>query len=240
MNRLSLKYFIGASLFLVVGVLGCKKEPPKTTKGFNLVVEAIQDNVGHKWCSPEIKERADLAISLWRNGNVDPKPILIQAIISKYEDQDQIYLTVSVFNEEVDTLGFGIREEHTKEDGTKKVLEEVYPIFVHLPQTMVEDLTRNIPVNIRTTFQRKDEKLWREYVVADYIKLKREYIRKHKNSSRSARDVYYSAYPETLPSVWISLPDPNKVDVTIWVYDKDGHKSDSVELLDLTKVVPED
>ena len=45
----------------------------------------------------------------------------------------------------------------------------------------------------------------------------------------------FGYWVETLPEVWLSLPDPNKVEVDIYLYDKAGHKSNSVKLIDQTR-----
>jgi hypothetical protein len=39
-------------------------------------------------------------------------------------------------------------------------------------------------------------------------------------------------WEDTLPPVWISIPEPNSVVVSLYVYDKAGYRSNEVRLLD--------
>ena len=70
-------------------------------------------------------------------------------------------------------------------------------------------------MKIRTANERKDEKLWQEYVSEDPLENIEEYV----------------PWEERVPPIYISIPEPDKVDVWIWIYDKAGHKSEPVKLL---------
>jgi hypothetical protein len=125
------------------------------------------------------------------------------------------YLLLDALDEDKDVVGFGIREEYTDVNGLKTVLTEEYPAFAHQMGSEVLPL-RLCPVQIRDAGQRKNEQRWGEYVKGEGIDV----------SNPRATELWR----ETFAPVWVSNPEPNKVDVYVYVYDKAGHKSDPLKL----------
>jgi len=125
------------------------------------------------------------------------------------------YLLLGTFDEDRDIVGLGIREEYNDANGLKTLLTEEYPAFVHRMSSELL-LSRPCPVKIRDGDQRKDAQCWDEYVNGEGIDVSRLQSKKH--------------WIETLPPVWTSIPEPNRVDVYVYVYDKAGHKSDPLKL----------
>ncbi len=136
-----------------------------------------------------------------------------------------------VFDEDKDLSGFLVREESHGANGTTTVLEERYPAFVHLIPTWIATAYErySVPIRIRDAHQRKDEGQWTDYLSINFGKLVKE-----KLPDKSLPDFWYNfwrLWEDTVPVAWVSLPEPNQVDVSFCVYDKAGHKSNTVKLL---------
>jgi hypothetical protein len=167
------------------------------------------------WCGPDTatEQRTRLALSKWQNGILDHEPILLTTTLSKPSRARPSDMILVAFDEDKDLLGFGVLEKYS--DGTQR--SEEYPVYVHLQQMGVID-TRAVPVQIRDKGQQKDESRWEEYVRGEKID---KWSLKHVHN-------YYS---DTIPAVNVSIPDPNRVDVFIYLYDRAGNKSPLVELI---------
>lgn len=222
-------YVVIRSFLLVLVVMsGCRKDSPKVDDIDTVVFALTSMKKGD--LSHEIEHRADLALSLWGNRALDPVPILVSAILAKPEGYDEIDLLLGIFDEDDDVIGIGVKEGYVHPDVVHKVLEETYPVFAHCPSSNIADMYI-VPTSIRTAEQQKDLQLWQKYVSADYNDLVCEYISATDLTSEHPLDILPSVYRALLPPVWISIPEPNKVDVWVYVYDKAGNKSEAVRLL---------
>jgi hypothetical protein len=200
---------IQALLFVIFvpTISGCRRDP---------LVDALERDKEEAKAKGfrEFEEHSELALSRLRNRVIDPEPILLIALLGR-ETGSGRYLHLETFDEDRDILGLGIREEHTDVNGLKTVLTEEYPAFVHRMTSEVL-LSRLCAVKIRDADQRKNAQLWDGYVKGEGIDV----------SSLQSRDYWI----ETLPPLWISIPETNRVDVYVYLYDKAGHKSDPVKL----------
>lgn len=225
-------------ILLLLSVPGCKKSTLKKDRE-DPVVYAIRKAVKNPVWSSDARERADLAVSQWENGILDTVPILINACLSRAEGCTEIMLILPIFDEDMDVLGFGIKEWHVKQNGQIETIEENYSVYAHTPFSDVMDL-HWVPVKNRTASKQKDPNLWEEYVHSDCNEIFQEFI----NSEQVEKAIYKiylcpdvnvldlsSVWAATLPPIWVSIPEPNKVDVWVWIYDKDGNKSEPVKLL---------
>ena len=200
------------ALLLVVIVVpvisGCKRDPLLDD------LKHLKEEAKRKGYSA-VEQRYELAISKWKNRTVDREPILIDAGLGK-----SIVLPVLVglitFDEDMDVFGIGINEECADVNGIKTTLTEEYPAFVHRMKPEMLDL-RLFPVQIRDAGQRKNTQRWDEYVKGEGIDV---------NDVR-----VLICWRETLPPVWVSIPEPNTVDVYVYIYDQAGHKSNPIKLL---------
>jgi hypothetical protein len=167
------------------------------------------------WRGPDsaADQRARLALSKWQNGVIDHELILLTATLARASKERPLVVTLVAFDEDKDLLGFGAVEKC--KDGTER--SEEYPVYVHLKQLGVID-TRAISVQVRDKSQQKDESRWEEYIRGKKID---EWSLKH----------VHNYYTDTMPSVYVSLPDPNSVDVLIYLYDRGGNRSPPVELI---------
>lgn len=73
------------------------------------------------------------------------------------------------------------------------------------------------PIQIRNVDQHKDSQRWDKYVKGEGIDINDVRLLKY--------------FKETLPTVWISIPEPNAVNVYVYIYDQKGHKSEPIKLL---------
>jgi len=224
-------FLFSTLILLSLTAFGCKRKESYTEKT-NSVIYVLNESTKHTKWPISVKKRAEVAMAKWRNGVLDATPILVSASLIKFQGLTKIDLALTVFDEDRDTVGFGIREEYIDFVETPKILEEQYPVYLHCLPLVVADV-HLVPTNIRTAYQKRDKKLWKDYLSLDYEKAYKEYLQ-----GREPYDV--NMYPEnfweeTLPPVLISIPEPNKVDVWVWVYDKAGNKSDPVKLLNFTE-----
>ena len=167
------------------------------------------------------KKYRALALERWQNGVLDPEPILLVAQLSKSSKDQRPYLTVIAFDEARDTADIGVEEQRSDANGGKtEVIVEEYPIAAHLSQSDAIDVicTLRVPVQIRDAAQRKDTGAWEQYVAHSF-----DYSTGTERVKRWRQD---------LPPIWISAPKPRAVNIRIYAYDRVGHRSDAVEVLD--------
>lgn len=227
------RYTMVLCLFMVIFFLptlsGCRKDSSESEK-YDPVAWNLTDIVRNPDLPVDVKNRAELAISQWRNDVVDCKPILVHAVLGKPQGVDKVFLALIIFDEDRDTVGFVIKEEYVDSNGVHTTLEEDYPAYVHcLPFEVVD--AHGVVIQIRDKHQHKDEELWSEYVNTEFEQLVNKYIRSDDFSIES----FYPGrfWEDTLPPVWVSIPEPNKVDVWVYVYDKAGNRSEAVRCLTL-------
>ena len=220
-----------AIIFLLSTLPACNKESSES-ENHDPVIWVLTDIIKTTDLPVHVRNRAEFAISQWQNDVVDCKPILVNAVLGKPQEVDKVLLALIIFDEDKDTVGFVIKEEYVNSSGVKTTLEEDYPAYVHcLPFAVVD--AHWVAVQIRDKHQQKDEQLWNEYVSTDFEQLVNEYIQSNNFSIES----FYPGrfWEDTLPPVWVSISEPNKVDVWVWVYDKAGNRSEAVRLLNLTE-----
>ncbi len=196
-----------------VSLCGCTRRTEETP---DPVVEQLRSvRAG----SPAEKERVESAISLRQNGVVDSQPVLFGAYIRRETDLGGglvgSALGFTFYDEDEDVVGCVIREERTAPDGSRQVLVEEYPVFMHYP-TDYPLQPRYFPIQIRASDQRKDDQRWKEYAETDI---------RDKISARDGMRYFI----ETLPPVYVSVPEPNHTNVLVSVYDRAGHESNPVE-----------
>jgi len=162
------------------------------------------------------QKRAQTALSNWQNGILDPEPILVSALLEHPVGREQVFLRLMTFDEDGDIAGFGINEQLICADGSKRELMEQYPVFIHRGGFFVGADIILVPVQIRDAGQQKPEQQWQEYLGGEGI----------------AMDKIKSAdyWRDTLPEIWVSIPDPNIVEVDVHIYDRSDHKSQPVRL----------
>ena len=207
MNKRRLAQSLLAAVILLPVISGCKGDP---------LVDGLERHKEEAKAKGfiDVERHCELALSRLRNRVLDPEPILVVALLGRVTRSGR-YLLPETFDEDRDIVRLGIREEYNDANGLQTLLTEEYPAFVHRMSSELL-LSRPCPVKIRDGDQRKNAQLWDEYVKGEGIDV----------SSLQSRDHWI----ETLPAVWISIPEPNRVDVYVYVYDKAGHKSDPVKL----------
>ena len=209
MNTRKLVQALLVVVILVLGISGCKRD------GVLSGLKHIKEKAKAKGRGAD-EQRVELAMSKWQNHTLDPEPILITAGINKPIGYEDMYIGMFTFDEDMDVLGLGIIEDYSDVNGLETTLTEEYPVFVYRMKPEVLDL-RLFPVQIRDAGQRKNEKRWNEYIKGEGIDVNDVRRLKH--------------WRETLPPVWVSNPEPNKVNVFVYIYDQEGHKSVPIKLL---------
>jgi hypothetical protein len=209
MNVLKILRALLVIVILVLGISGCRRDD--VVSSLNLIKEKAKA----KGRGADEK-RVEVALSKWHNRTVDPEPILITAVMNKPIGNEDMYIGMFTFDEDVDVLGLGINEEYTDVNAIKTTVTEEYPVFAHRMKPEVVDL-RLFPVQIRDDGQRKDKQRWDEYIKGEGIDI------------NTVRRLKY--WRETLPQVWVSIPEPNTVKVYVYIYDKAGNKSEPIKLL---------
>ena len=154
------------------------------------------------------KSLAQLTLQKWENNRLDPEPILMFAVLTRLRGKESIRLLLGISDEDADVAGVAIRERHMESNGQISIIEEEYPVFGY---GLTITAAQMIPIKIRKGNERKNEQHWKNYLEIGVW-------------DRDMR-----------PDLWVSNPQPGKVDVEIWVYDHAGHKSEPVSL----KALPE-
>ncbi|MHC4540107.1 MAG: hypothetical protein ACYS74_10055 [Planctomycetota bacterium] len=175
-------------------------------------LKALSEGEGPDGKIPGVRERAKLALSRWQDQDINPEPILFWAGLARPGP----VIALNFFDEDMDVIGFAIEEHYVDANGTRQALVEEYPAFVHFQWPDV-GILKIVPMQVRDSGQRADKERWNSYVKAEGI---------DPNAPMSRE--YWTA---TLPPVWVSIPEPNILDVDVYVYDRAGHRSESVELL---------
>ena len=75
----------------------------------------------------------------------------------------------------------------------------------------------------------KDEEQWKEYEKKSKDQLMNEFYALKKKAN--------GPFIETLPDIWISIPEPNKINVNLYIYDKKGNVSNPLKLRYIKKRV---
>lgn len=223
----------GVRAFLLSGVVpalllypGCKKQDSNNQA---LVVElaaSALNSMAERAAPQEKRVRAQTALSKLQNAVVDPEPLLISAVIG-FPEPNRPVLSVVCFDEDRDIRGLRIKEQYSNPNGMPITLEEDYPVFVNaLKPFILECVT--YPVQIRDKQQRKDKYLWLEHVNRNLDGLIREYVDKRQHDANGASPIEVTEAMQ--PSIYVSIPDSNRVYVSIAAYDRAGHESMSIAL----------
>jgi len=206
------------STMLVAGATGCKRDPDFALDKLN----GLREYTKEKGYDIEEK-RAELALSKWQNSRLDSEPILLTGELGETTGKETKHLSFFAFDEDKDIVGIGIIEEYVDASGLSTTLTEEYETTGKGPYPPDEAVQAfSFVVQIRDAGQRKDVKKWNEYLSA--------------KSGRSNTERDMAPTGETLPAmptIWISIPEPNQVDIHIYIYDKQGHKSETIRARNL-------
>jgi len=159
----------------------------------------------------DVKNNAKIAISEYENQKLDLEPVQIFARFSRPIGRNY-HISLLFYHEASDLLGIGINEKYIDSRGIVNTLNEEYPVFIFIRPSKGATPWM-IPIKIRDSDQLKPEAEWEEYITGENIDM-----------NRIQFPEYWS---ETLPNVWVSIPEPNKVEVEMYIYDKEGNKSNS-------------
>jgi len=225
----ALALFISGAVTIMITLDGCKRQKGDHQKFvFDLAVTSLT-NMADKNMAPDLGKRAKAALSKLKNGVLDTEPNLILAIIG-FPKPSEPALNIIYFDEDRDIRGLRVKEQYIDPNGMTTTIEEDYPLFVNALDTLISEHTM-FPIRIRDKNQRKDRCLWLEYANLNLDELIRKYLDKkqHVGDDTFTRGVLWKE--KEMPPVYISVPDPNKVQVFISIYDRAGNESESIKLL---------
>jgi hypothetical protein len=143
------------------------------------------------------------ALKKWQNGRLDPEPVLMFAVLVQNKRTKPPLLILALSDEDGDVASIRITERHFEENKKVLLIEEEYPVFGY---GQVICSYNFVPIEIRTSNERKDQQAWQNYLDVGIWKR------------------------EAMPTIWISLPKPSETNVEIQVYDHAGHESNPVPL----------
>lgn len=205
--------------FLMLTTFGCDERKANSDR----VLDFLRGIINKSGDRVNMRQRAQLAMSRWQDGIMDPKPFVIDAhmMVGSDENGERAFLILIIYDEDADYIGFEVEEEYIDPNGVITTqLVEKYPVFTYLSYSSEVEL-KSIPLLVRNKNQRKPEEQWLKYISTPLQKQKEEYKKRTKQNW---------TWKKTLPPVWVSIPDPNKVYVNVRVYDNAGHVSERVRL----------
>jgi hypothetical protein len=174
---------------------------------------------------PDVRERAKAALTRlrtrWAEGLRTAEPLLVRAALCRSEIEGTA-LNIIAFDEDLDTVGIRVKEQHIDPNGHATSITEDYPAFAR-GKDFVFDLFPLLEVSIRDKGRRKDPNEWEAYLIdsIDWLRQEqRQATKRHRN------------YGLDRPPVWISRPEPGRVRVFVCLYDRQRHESDYVEVED--------
>lgn len=158
----------------------------------------------------------------------DPNgPVLTKARLQKGEMDESIgqvrlgatiirapgLLSLSVEGQDRDLLGIRIKERYMLPNGVESSFEESYPVFAHRlirGDLYVYSATSpvEVPVHFRNENRVKNEQQWRSFL----DRVERGEVSRETDT----------------PALYITMPEPNAVEVFVSVYDEQGRESDMV------------
>jgi hypothetical protein len=189
----------------------------------------IQD----KSTPPAVRKRAEDVRSKLRvrsaKGFRTPEPFLIRVTLHRSVEGGFVLDPVGLDQDE-DRVGLHIKEEYIDPNSRSWSLVEDYPVYADSPGSPFME-GRMIGIGIRKNGQRKDAAQWEAYLIESIDWMVYTYVRPHKGT-----------YPHQLrrPPVWISAPEPNKVRVSVSLYDRQERQSEYVEVENLLGEKPVD
>ena len=205
--------------FLILTTSGCDKRKACSDP----VLDHLRWIVDRSGDRVNMRQRAQLAMSKWQDGVTDPEPFLIDVALqgADVEDGGRMLLMLVIYDEDADYIGCVVEEEYVDSNGVTTTLVEKYPVYAHLDRGEVR--FSFVPVLLRDKNQRKPDEQWQKYVSTPLQQLQKEYMKRLKKTHWSWRD--------SLPQVWVSIPEPNKVYVRLRAYDRAGHQSEQMNLV---------
>jgi len=217
-------------LLLITAVFGGCVRPNRTDKPSRRLgtgdfdIRAVRTFAKDPLVPRERRKRAQNALRKLENGTSDPEPMLVHAVLDDLGPGDSMgRLMLIAVDEQRDLLGVRIRETHTGPNGATTLIEETYDVFagqLGVPSPGPDF----VAVHYRTGRQRKDERLWHEYVKS---------VRDGACGAKGQGDITRTQRTEEtgvskMPPIWMSIPQANTTRVLVSVYDRSGCESESV------------
>lgn len=214
--------------FAITASFGCR--PGKQSKTQEPVTESDR---ARQTLESRIKDnrdtagRAKMALAKLNDGVPDHVPFLVSVNLGCTEEKRPM-LFLTCLDQDRDLHGIQVREERADPSGGTTILEENYPVCIMWPETPMLMVTM-YPVELRSPGQRKDEYAWKDYTIAVLEDLARKFVYEgpiHEAVKLAPKE----ALTRKMPPIWMSLPDANGVRVFVSAYDRQGERSDAIEV----------
>jgi hypothetical protein len=167
-----------------------------------------------------VRERARIVLSKRERGIRDSHPVLIDVGYVVYKSLLQFDLLV--YDDGCDLRGIRIREQSIDPNGVVATLEEEYPVFVFWRYRPLDTLDEYLlDADPRDAGQRKDDISWQQYAE-----------RRHDQYTTWMKEGGMAPWRSgvRMPTIWMSIPQQNKMRILVAVYDEAGNESEYVEL----------
>ena len=224
-TQLRIQGLLVATLILMAS-LGCRPRTPVRSPQEREVLRTrlqLEHMIKEK---RDVEGRATAALAKLDNGILDDVPFPLYVRL-QWTESGEPELSVVCFDEGRDLRGVRIREKHTDPNGAITTIEEDYPVYVAWPELLVLTGER-ISAKRRDAGQRKDEEAWKDYKILVLEDLVRKFVYRGPVNELEKLPPD-EALARKMPTVWISIPEPNQVSVSASVYDNAGHESEYVE-----------
>lgn len=189
-------------ILLLFSIFGCRKKENLDDFIISGLRKEIIDNPKYSEGSKRLSMQA---IQKWENNEIDNVPILIDTCLSSFEGKNESHLTLIFYDENKDVTGI-IVEEYSNSPENNMPLVEQYPLYNFESFPYVVEFVWH-EITFRSKGELKNEKAWSAFLSSEFS-----------NASIT-------------PPVLISLPGKG-TKVYITVYDRQGNKSNKVELID--------
>ena len=229
-SRQQLQLLLWVVVVTATGLAGCRdtEEDRWREHESDLAMKLLESRLESEESGPGASERAKAARLKLQNRVLDEEPILIFVLLL-LPDSNQPTLLSTCLDEDEDLRGLRITEEHMDSNGTKVVLEEDYPVYVAWARTPILD-TAAFSVDLRGDGQRKNERLWTEYMVGGLDDVVRKAVDVRPADYMALKRRPDEATGKAVPPICVSIPEPNRVRVLVSAYDRAGNESESIEL----------
>lgn len=211
---------VGLCLLVMLG--GCKDDGLEELTWEDIDRPTAAEHLGRFTRSGPVegRERATLALAKLNDDVIDEQPIMIRTLLTR--ESDGFSLRVTYWDEDNDIRGFRLKERYEQADGDAVVVEEEYPVFINDLRPPITGTGTFTSIRTRESpNDRKDDAAWLRYENQVLNSLVEKCARL--DSIAGLSTVIVEA---PTPAIYMCVPEPDRVQAEIAVYDRRGNVSD--------------
>ena len=226
-TKRSLSFLLSSLLIAAIVFGGCRRKNQADdlmALRREIALNNLEELVRNK--DPRVRGRAQTALSQLKDRLRNVRPIIMTAGLTAH-DSGEALLCITCFDNDGDLHGLSIAEHYIDLNSETQTILERYSVF--LPDTASPCFVAPMfTVEIRTKGERQDEQAWKEYMtLVDGLPRSST---EGGNAASTPTSVGTASEAPPAPPIWVSIPEPNHVHVSVSIYDRAGHESDSIEL----------